>query len=127
MKRHNLKTSPPKKSLSKKSSARTSPSTRAKRAACPQIIGFLWLPPKKTSPKPTLSLVLCWGEDSSLHLLRDQVLSLMRLPISPPQHFEKNAFSWPSHESADSPIPPSARRSHRILNMYPCPPTRNRT
>jgi len=36
---------------------RTSPSARAKRAACPQIIGFLWLPPPKANPKPTLSLV----------------------------------------------------------------------
>src|SRR3989344_9454096 len=54
----------------------------------------------------------CWGEDSNLHLLRDQVLSLARLPISPPQHFEKDAFSWPSHESADSPISPPAQLAY---------------
>jgi|GEM_PF-2589864 len=32
-------------------------STRAKRAACRKISGFLWPLPKKTTPKPTLSLL----------------------------------------------------------------------
>jgi DNA invertase Pin-like site-specific DNA recombinase len=40
---------------SKKSSARTSPSTRAKRAACRKISGFLCWRPKKTTPNQTLS------------------------------------------------------------------------
>ena len=40
---------------SKKSSARTSLSTRAKRAACPKISGFLCSRPKKTTPNRILS------------------------------------------------------------------------
>ena len=50
---------------SKKSSARTSPSTRAKRAACRRISGFLYWRPKKTIPKmPLFRYLWTYGESN---------------------------------------------------------------
>ena len=37
-------------------------------------------------------LLWCWGEDSNLHAFRRQILSLVRLPISPPQRACMRAF-----------------------------------
>ena len=49
------------------------------------------------SNMPTMlnSYSKCWGEDLNLHLLRDQLLRLACLPISPPQHLAREYTSYP--------------------------------
>ena len=48
-------------------------------------------------PLPRLSRPKCWGEDLNLHALRHKVLNLACLPISPPQHFIRDAYTTISY------------------------------
>ena len=68
----------------RKSLARTSTSTRAKRALCLKFLGFSSAKPSTNSRNPILSYLWCPGWASNPHLLRDTILSRARIPIPPP-------------------------------------------
>ena len=72
-------------------------------AHCPPPSAYPLLPIAYRLPPPVY-LSWCRGRDSNSHVFRRQILSLVRLPISPPRHLKEPGMTEPRSDIRIYPI-----------------------